>query len=135
MRFSRFLMSNQIQIINYFKFSDQSNFTLIKSIKFNTFISYFNSTFRICFSINQNARTSHIALETNFTLLIKSIKALNLETQQEIKIRVSIDSSKSKYLVVVDIDYINKNIRVETSLTNAKKYNSIKSLIKSTEKL
>ena len=65
---------------------------------------------------------------------MKSIKASILKTQQKIKNRVSIDSSKSKYLVVVDVDYINKNIRVEMLLTNAKEYKSIKLSIKSIEK-
>ena len=120
MRFSLSSMFNQIQIINYFKFVNQSNFTSIKSIKFSIFINCFNSTLRICFSINQDARISHIALETNFTSLIKS----------RIKTRASIDWLKSKYLVVADVDHSIKNIRVETSLTNAKKYNSIKSSIK-----
>ena len=41
---------------------------------------------------------------------------------------------QQKYIVVVNVDYININIRVETTLTNAKKYNSIKSSIKSIEK-
>ena len=127
-------MSDQIQIINYFKFADQSNSTSIKSNKFNTFINCFNSTFRICFSINQDAKISHIAFETNFTSLIKSIKASSLKTQQRIKIRVSINSSKSKYFVAANVNHINKNIRVETSLTNARKYNSIKSSIKSSFK-
>ena len=111
--FSFFSMFSQIKIINYFKFVDQS----IKSIKFNIFINCLNSTSRICFSINQDARTSHIAFETNFTSLIRS----------KIKNRVSIDSSESRYLVAADVDHINKDIRVETSLTNAKRYNSIKS--------
>ena len=124
MRFSLSSMFDQIQIINYFKFADQSNSTSIKSIKFSTFINCFNSTSRVCFSINQDAKTSHIAFETNFTSLIKS----------RIKTRASIDSSESKYLVAADVDHINKDIRVETSLTNARKYNSIKSL-KSFKKL
>ena len=116
----RFSMSDQTQIINYFKFADQSNSTSIKSIKFSIFSNRFSSTSRVCFSVNQDARTSHIAFETNFTSLIRS----------RIKNRVSIDSSKSRYLVAADVDHINKDIRVETSLTNAKKYNSIKSSIK-----
>ena len=124
MRSSLFSMFNQAQITSYFKFADQSNSTSIKSIKFSTFISCFNSTSRVCFSVNQNARTSHIALETNLTSLIKS----------RIKTRASVDSSESRYLVVADVDHINKDIRVETSLTNAKRYNSVKSSIKSTEK-
>ena len=77
MRFSLFSMSDQIQITNYFKFVDQSNFTSIKSInsrKFSLFINNLNSTSRICFSVNQDARTSHIAFETNFT-------SSSLETQ------------------------------------------------------
>ena len=117
-------MSDQIKIINYFKSADQSNSTSIKSIKFNTFISCLNSTSRVCYSVNQNAKISHIALETNFTSLIKS----------RIKIRASIDSSKSRYLVAADVDHSIKDIRVETSLTDAKKYNSIKSSIKSSIK-
>ena len=179
MRFSLFSMFDQIQIINYFKFVDQSNSTSIKSIKFNTFINCFNSTSRICFSvnqiaktsqhqhiaidetsnskikqkfkfdvfinnfnstsrvcssINQDARISHIASETNFTSLITSTKTSSLKIQK-IKIRVSIDSLESRYLVAANVDHINKDIRVETSLTNAKRYNSIKSSIKSIEKL
>ena len=114
---------------------EASNLKIQQKFKFNVFINNFNSTSRICSSINQNARISHIAFETNFTSLIKSTKTSSLKTQQKIKIRVSIDSSKSRYFVVADVDHINKNIRVETSLTNAKKYNSIKSLIKSIEKL
>ena len=101
-----------------------------QKFKSDVFISNSSSTSRVCFSINQNARISHIAFETNFTSLIKSTKASSLEIQQRIKIRVSIDKSKSKYRVAADVDYINKNIHVETSLTNAKKYNSNKSSIK-----
>ena len=102
----------------------------IEKLKFNIFSSRFNSTSRVYFSINQNAKNLHIAFEINFTSLIKSIKTLNLKTQQKIRIRVSIDLLKSKYFIVVDINYINRNIRVETSLTNAKRYNSNKSSIK-----
>ena len=175
MRFSLFSMFNQVKIINYFKFVDQSfksfklsafincfcstsriffsvnriaeisqyqhiaidetsSLKIQQKFKFDVFINNFNSTSRVCFSVNQDAKTSHIAFETNFTSLIKSTKTSSLKTQQKIKIRVSIDSSKSRYFVVADVDHINKNIRVETSLTNAKKYNSIKSSIKSTEK-
>ena len=114
----RFSIFDQTQIINYFKFVDQSDFT---SFKFAVFINSFNSTSRICFSINQNARILYIAFETNFTSLIKSIKTSNLEIQQRIKMRVSVNSSESKYIVVVDIDFIYRIIRVETSLTNARK--------------
>ena len=118
----RFSMFNQIQIINYFKFVDQSNSTSIKSIKFNTFISCFNSTFRICFSINQITKTSQIAIDA-----ISNLKnRFKLKTFKTKLFRFF----EQKYIVVVDINYINKNIRVETSLTNAKKYNSIKLSIK-----
>ena len=82
----RFSISNQIQIISYFKSADQSNST--------------------------------------------SIKASSLETQQKIKTRASTDSSESKYFVAADIDHTNKSIRVGTSLTDAKEYNSVKSSIK-----
>ena len=111
-----------------------SNLKIQQKLKFDVFINNLNSTSRVCFSINQNAEILHIAFEANFTSLIKSTKASNLKIQQKIKIRVSIDSSESKYLVAANIDHINKNIRVETLLTNAKEYNSIKSSIKSIEK-
>ena len=93
----RFSMFNQIQIINYFKFADQSNSTSIKSIKFNTFISCLNSTFRICFSINQNARTSqhqHIAID----------ETSSLETQQKLKFSIfsSRFSSTSRFCFSVN---------------------------------
>ena len=55
---------------------------------FSTFINCFNSTSRVCFSVNQNAKTSYIALEANFTSLIRSIKASNLETQQKFKFSI-----------------------------------------------
>ena len=42
----------------------------------------------------------------------------------------SLCTSQQKYIVAANVYHINKNIRVETSLTNAKNYNSIKSLIK-----
>ena len=75
MRFSFFSIFDQIKIINYFKFADQSNSTSIKSIKFNIFINCFNSTSRVCFSINQNARISHIALDkTLSSTLCRSFK-------------------------------------------------------------
>ena len=107
MRFSFSSMFDQIQIINYFKFADQSNF---KSIKFNTFINCFNSTSRFCFSINRTAETSQY---------------------QQIAIdAMSFRFFEQEYIVVADVYHINKNIRVETSLTNARKYNSIKSSIK-----
>ena len=44
MHFSRFSMSDQTQIINYFTFVDQSDF---KSLKFKSFINSFCSTFRV----------------------------------------------------------------------------------------
>ena len=107
MRFSFFSMFNQIQIISYFKFVDQSNF---KSIKFNTFINCLNSTFRFCSSVNRTAKTSQY---------------------QQIAIdAMSFRSFEQEYIVVANVYYINKNIRVETSLTKTKKYNSIKSSIK-----
>ena len=71
----RFSM-RQIQIINCFKFNDQSNFISINSFKANIFINRFNSTFRICFSINQNAKISQIAID-KIKLLIKSFKTSN----------------------------------------------------------
>ena len=126
----RFSMFNQIQIINYFKFVDQSNFTSIKSInsrKFNFFINCFCSTFRFCFSINRITKISqhqYIAID----------ETSDLKIQQKIKNRFSFRFFEQKYIVVADVNYINKDIRVETSLTNAKKYNSIKSSIKSIEK-
>ena len=39
-------------------------------------------------------------------------------------------TSQQEYIVATNVYHINKNIHVETSLTNAKKYNSIKSAIK-----
>ena len=57
MRFSRFSMSDQTQIINYFKFADQSNSASIKSSIFDVFVSSFCSTFRFCFSVNQSAES------------------------------------------------------------------------------
>ena len=113
---------------------ETSSLKIKQKLKFDVFINNSNSTSRVCSSINQNARISHIASEVNFTSLITSTKTSNLETQQRIKIRASVDSSKSRYLVAADVDHTNKNIRVETSLTNAREYNSIKSSIKSTEK-
>ena len=115
-------MFDQIQIINCFKFVDQSNFTSIKSIKFNIFINCFNSTFRVCFSINQIAETSQIAIDA-ISSLKNRFKSKTFKTK-------SFRSFEQEYIVVADVDHINKNIRVETSLTNTKKYNSIKSSIR-----
>ena len=58
MRSSRFSMLDQIKIINYFKFVDQSNFTSINSFKFVVFINCFCSTFRFYFSINRTSKIS-----------------------------------------------------------------------------
>ena len=116
MRSSLFSMFDQINIINYFKFVNQS----FKSFKFNAFINCFCSTFRIYFSVNQDARTSRIAID----------ETSDLEIQQKIKNCFSSRSFEQEYIVVASVDHIKKNIRVETSLTNARKYNSIKSSIK-----
>ena len=128
MRFSFSSMFDQVKIISYFKSVDKSNFTSIKSIKFSTFINCFNSTSRFCLSINRTTKTSQyrrIAIDETFDLKI----------QQKIKNCFSFRFFEQEYIVVADVDYINKDIRVKTSLTNARKYNSIKSSIKSTEKL
>ena len=118
MRFSFFSMFDQIKIISYFKFVDQS----FKSFKFNAFINCFCSTFRIYFSVNRTAETSQyqqIAIdETSNQRKFKSFEMQLLCTSQQ------------KYIVATNVYHINKNIRVETLLTNAKEYNSIKSLIK-----
>ena len=118
----RSFMSDQIQIINYFKFVDQSNSTSIKSIKFNTFINCFNSTSRICFSINQIARILQIAID--------AISSLKSRFKSKTSTTKSSRFFEQEYIVVADVDHIKKDIRVETSLTNARKYNSIKSSIK-----
>ena len=123
MRFSFSSMFDQIKIINYFKFVDQS----FKSFKFNAFINCLCSKFRIYFSINRTAETSQyqqIAIDE--TLNQRKFKSFEMQ---------SLCTFQQEYIVVVDVDYININIRVETTLTNAKKYNSIQSSIKSTEKL
>ena len=128
----RFSMSDQTQIINYFKFVDQSNSTSIKSIKFNTFINCFNSTSRVYFSVNHVSEISqyqHIAIDET------SSSKIQQKQKQKFKTRASVDSSKQKYLVDAVIDHINQDIRVETSLTNARRYESIKSSINSTKKL
>ena len=122
-KWMRFSMFNQIQIINYFKSVSQSNFTSIKSIKFSTFINCFNSTFRFCFSVNQITKTSQyqrIAID----------ETSDLKIRQKIKNCFSFRFFEQEYIVVADVDHTKKNIRVETSLTNARKYNSIKSSIK-----
>ena len=101
---------------------DQSNLTSVKSfekLKFGIFINCFDSTFRICFSINRNAKISQIAIKT----------ISNLKNQSNVKIRFF----RQEYFVDVDVTHIKLNIRVETSLTNAKKYELIKSSIKSFE--
>ena len=54
LRFSRFSMSDQTQIINYFKSASHS----FNSLEFNAFISSFCSAFRSCFSVNRGAGTS-----------------------------------------------------------------------------
>ena len=121
MRFSFFSMFDQIKIINYFKFVDQS----FKSFKFNVFINCFCSISRICFSVN---RVTEISQYQNIAI----DEIFDLETQQKIKNCFLSRSFEQEYIVVADVDYIKKDIRVETLLTNAKKYNynSIKSSIK-----
>ena len=83
-----------------------------------------SSTPRACSPANQDARTPHIAPEANLTSLIKS----------RIKTRASTDQSGPRYLAAAGVDHTNKAIRVETPLTNAEKYNSVKSSIKSSVK-
>ena len=119
----RFLMFNQIKIINYFKSVDQS----FKSFKFSAFINCFCSTFGVYFSVNRTAETSQyqqIAIDETF----------DLKNQQKIKNCFSLNEFRQKYIVVADLYHTNKNIRLETSLTNARKYNSVKSSNKSIEK-
>ena len=88
-----------------------------KSFKFVVFINSCSSTFRLCFLINRTAETSqyqHIAIN----------QTSNLKNESKIEMQ----SFKQKYLVDVDVIYINLNIRVETTLTKTKKYKSIKSI-------
>ena len=117
-RFSFFSMSDQVKITSYFKFVDQS----FKSFKFNAFINCFCSTLRIFFSINRATETSQY----------QQIAIDEISNQREFKSfeMQSLCTFQQKYIVATNVYHINKNIRVETSLTNAKKYNSIKSSIK-----
>ena len=108
-------MSNQIQIINYFKFVDQSNSKSINSFKSSSFINCFCSTSRICFSINQIARTSHNANNA----------ISNLKIHRRLK------TIKQEYMIDVDVDHINRDIHVERFSTIAKELNAIKASIKS----
>ena len=84
------------------------------------------STSRFYFSINRTAKISqyqHIAID----------QTLSLKNQSKIKMQ-SFCQFKQKYIVDVDVTHININIRVETTLTKAKKYKlskSIESMIKS----
>ena len=113
-------MFDQTQIINYFKSVDQSNFTSIISFKSSSLINSLCSTLQSCSSVNRAAKTSqyqHIAID----------HISNLENKSKIKMQ----SFKQKYFVDVDVTHTNINIRVETSLTKAKKYNLIKTSIKS----
>ena len=67
---SRARMSDQTQIISYFKSASQS----FNSFKFNAFISSFCSTSRICFSINRNAETSQSSKASKSVKQFKSLK-------------------------------------------------------------
>ena len=90
-RFSRFSMFDQTQIINYFEFVDQFNF---KSLKFKFFINSFCSTFRICFSINQVAKTSqyqYIAIDK-----IKSFKSIKLIKSFKFAVFINLFNSTSR---------------------------------------
>ena len=92
----------------------------IKRLKSSSLISCFCSTSRFYSSVNQTAETSQyqrIAID----------QTSNLENQSKIKMQ----SFRQKYLVDADVIHINSDIRVETTLTELKKYKSIKSLIKS----
>ena len=95
---------------------------LIKKFKFDVFFSKLNSTSRVYVSINQVARTSQIAIDA-ISSLKNRFKLKTFKTK-------SSRSFEQKYIVAADVDHTNKDTRVETSLTNAKKYNSIKSSIK-----
>ena len=94
-----------------------------KSFKSVVFINSLNSTFRLCSSVNRTAKISqyqHIEID----------QTSNLEDESKIKTQ----SLRQKYLVDADVIHINIDIRVETTLTKAKKYKlskSIKSMIKS----
>ena len=115
---------DQTQIISYFRSVDQSNSTSISSFKSSSFISNFCSTLRLYSSINRTAETSqyqHIAVD----------QTSNLENESKTKMQ----SFRQKYLVDADVIHINLDIRVETTLTRARKYKSIKSSIKSSIKL
>ena len=125
-RFLRCLIKSKSLII----LSRLINQILHQSNRSNSIFSFncFNSTSRFCSSVNRVTEISQyrrIAIDETFDLKI----------QQKIKNCFSFRFFEQKYIVVADVDYINKNIRVETLLTNAKKYNSIKSSIKSIEKL
>ena len=98
-----FSMFRQIQI-------DQLNFISINSFKSNVFINCFNSTFRICFSINRTTNISqycHIAIDTISNIMIQS----------KIEFYVFVKQFKQKNIVIINNNNINKNNRVETSLT------------------
>ena len=66
----RFSMFNQTQIINYFKFVDQS----FNSFKFNVFINSLCSTTRFCFSINRNVEISQSSKTSKTIKSFKSFK-------------------------------------------------------------
>ena len=115
---------DQTQIISYFRSVDQSNSTSISSFKSSSFISNFCSTLRLYSSINRTAETSqyqHIAVD----------QTSNLENESKTKMQ----SPRQKYLVDADVIHTNLDIRVETTLTRARRYKSIKSSIKSSIKL
>ena len=117
----RFSMSDQIKIINYFKFVDQSNFTSINSFKSSSLISCSRSTSRVFFSVNQVTRTSqyqHIAIDA----------ISNLKIQRRLK------TFRQEYMIDADVIHINEDNCVERSSTITKKVNAIKSSIKSSIK-
>ena len=106
-------MLDQTQIINYFKFVDQSNSTSINSRKFSLFINCLCSTFRFCFSVNRIAETpqhQHIAID----------EASSLETQQKFKSDVFISNlnSTSRICSSVNQDARTSHIALDKTLSS-----------------
>ena len=97
----RFSMFRQIEKINCYKFVDQSNLTSINSFKSNIFINCFNSTFRICFSINRNAKISQNAINK-----IKSFKSF--KSNKSIKFAVFIICFCSTFRICFSINRTTK---------------------------
>ena len=91
-----------------------------KRLKSSPLISCLCSAFRLCSSVNQAAGTSQYQR-------IAADQTSDLENQSKAKMQ----SFRQKYLVDADVTHTNSGIRVGTTLTESKKYKSIKSLIKS----